>query len=34
MKRLTLLLNSLHEGLIIYGAMFWGILPYEVSHEH
>jgi hypothetical protein len=33
MKSLTLLLNGLQEGLIAYGAMFWGILPEEVQHE-
>ncbi len=32
MKRLTLLLNGLHEGLIVYGAAFSGLLPDEVSH--
>lgn len=33
MKPLTLLLQGLHKGLIVYGATFWGILPEEVKHE-
>ncbi len=33
MKRLTLLLNGLNHGLIVFGATFWGILPDEVNHE-